>query len=316
MLTPSAYLANARNFTLQFEVTDADGIHQAQLLVPVTPADPAPGVKLHSCKDLHTHSSTLAFSAPTLTTRHINDIVLQVIDAYGNITRQNYTLKANNALLSENRADVNRDGTVNVADLVLVASNFGKTINGHVNRNPDVNRDGIVNIIDLLLVASLFPDVSAAPALYTQEMHTFTASDLQQWIRHAKNYDIHRDSSHLHVEVVKRGVVVLEHLRATLALPKETRLFANYPNPFNPETWIPYQLSDPAEVTLQIYFMDGTLVRTLALGHRSAGKYHNKSRAAYWNGRNEQGERVASGVYFYTLTAGDFTATRKMLIKK
>lgn len=316
LLTRSTYLPNARNFTLQFEVTDADGIHQAQLLVPVTPADPAPGVKLHSCKDLHTHSTTLAFSTPTLTTRHINDIVLQVIDVYGNITRQNYTLKANNALLSQNRADVNRDGTVNVADLVLVASNFGETINGQVHRNPDVNGDGIVNIIDLLLVASLFHDVSAAPARYTQETHAFTAADLQQWIRHAKNYDIHLDSSHLHVGVVKRGVVVLEQLLATLALPSETHLFANYPNPFNPETWIPYQLSESAEVTLHIYFMDGTLVRTLALGHRSAGKYHNKSRAAYWDGRNEQGEGVASGVYFYTLTAGEFTATRKMLIRK
>ena len=316
MLTPSAYLANARNFTLQFEVTDADGIHQAQLLVPVTPTDPAPGVKLHSCKDLHTHSSTLEFSTPTLTTRHMNDIVLQVIDVYGNITRQNYTLKANNALRSQNRADVNRDGTVNIADLVLVASNFGKTINGQVHRNPDVNRDGIVNIIDLLLVASLFPDVSAAPARYTQETHAFTAADLQQWIHHAKNYDIYLDSSHPHAEVLKRGVAVLEHLRATLAPPKETRLFANYPNPFNPETWIPYQLSEPAEVTLHIYTVDGVLVRWLDLGHQLAGMYHSKSRAAYWNGRNEQGERVASGVYFYTLTAGDFTATRKMFIRK
>ena len=316
MLTPSAYLANARNFTLQFEVTDADGIHQAQLLVPVTPMDPAPGVKLHSCKDLHTHSSTLEFNTPTLTTRHINDIVLQVIDVYGNITRQNYTLKANNALLSQNRADVNRDGTVNIADLVLVASNFGKIIKGQVHRNPDVNRDGIVNVIDLILVASLFPDVSAAPTRYTQETHAFTAADLQQWIRHAKNYDIYLDSSHLHAEVLKRGVVVLEHLLATLALPKETRLFANYPNPFNPETWIPYQLSEPAEVTLHIYTVDGVLVRWLDLGHQLAGMYHSKSRAAYWNGRNEQGERVASGIYFYTLSAGDFTATRKMVILK
>ena len=100
----------------------------------------------------------------------------------------------------------------------------------------------------------------------------------------------------------------------SIELPKETVLLSNYPNPFNPETWIPYQLAKPAKVTVSIYATDGTLVRTLALGYQPAGVYHDKSRAAYWDGKNELGESVASGVYFYTLTAGDFTATRKMLI--
>ena len=96
----------------------------------------------------------------------------------------------------------------------------------------------------------------------------------------------------------------------------ENTLLANYPNPFNPETWIPYQLSNPAEVTLHIYAVNGALIRTLALGYQPAGMYQNKSRAAYWDGRNEIGESVSSGIYFYTLTAGDFTATRKLLIRK
>ena len=103
---------------------------------------------------------------------------------------------------------------------------------------------------------------------------------------------------------------------AASRIPEATSLLPNYPNPFNPETWIPYQLTKPVDVTLTIYAADGVVVRTLALGHQAAGMYHNKSRAAYWDGRNEQGEPVASGVYFYTLTAGDFTATRKMLIRK
>ena len=98
--------------------------------------------------------------------------------------------------------------------------------------------------------------------------------------------------------------------------PNETDLLSNYPNPFNPETWIPYQLAKPAEVTVTIYTTDGTLVRTLALGHQPAGTYRDKSRAAYWDGKNELGEPVASGLYFYTLKAGGFTATRKMLIRK
>ena len=98
--------------------------------------------------------------------------------------------------------------------------------------------------------------------------------------------------------------------------PDETALLHNYPNPFNPETWIPYQLAESAEVTVHIYAASGVLVRTLALGHQPAGIYQHRSRAVYWDGKNEVGESVASGVYFYTLTAGDFAATRKMLIRK
>ena len=96
----------------------------------------------------------------------------------------------------------------------------------------------------------------------------------------------------------------------------ETTLFANYPNPFNPETWIPYQLAKPAEVTVTIHAADGKLVRTLKLGQLPAGVYESKRRAAYWDGKNDQGEAVASGVYFYTLKARDFSATKKMLIMK
>lgn len=102
----------------------------------------------------------------------------------------------------------------------------------------------------------------------------------------------------------------------THPLPTKTALLPNYPNPFNPETWIPYQLAKPADVTVSIYAADGKLVRTLELGHQPVGIYRSRSRAAYWDGRNAQGERVASGVYFYTFTAGDFTATGKMLVRK
>ena len=108
---------------------------------------------------------------------------------------------------------------------------------------------------------------------------------------------------------------MLEQLLVALT-PKETTLLPNYPNPFNPETWIPYQLAEPADVTISIYTADGKLVRTLELGHQEVGIYESRSRAAYWDGRNALGEPVASGVYFYTFTAGKFTATGKMLIRK
>ena len=101
-----------------------------------------------------------------------------------------------------------------------------------------------------------------------------------------------------------------------LVLPKTTELLSNFPNPFNPETWIPYQLAKPAEVTLTIYDIRGRVVRTLRLGHQPAGMYRSRSKAAYWDGRNYLGEKVATGIYFYTLKAGDYTATRKLLIRK
>ena len=113
----------------------------------------------------------------------------------------------------------------------------------------------------------------------------------------------------------QRGIAMLEQLARALT-PDTTALLANYPNPFNPETWIPYQLSKATDVTISIYASDGNVVRTLALGHQDAGMYKTRSQAAYWDGRNELGESVSSGVYFYTLTAGEFTATRKMLILK
>ena len=116
---------------------------------------------------------------------------------------------------------------------------------------------------------------------------------------------------------IKTPVAAAPMLRdSEMLFPTETVLLPNYPNPFNPETWIPYQLSNPAEVTLHIYSVNGTLVRTLALGHQPAGMYQSRARAAYWDGRNALGEPVASGLYFYTFTAGDFTATRRMLILK
>ena len=99
-------------------------------------------------------------------------------------------------------------------------------------------------------------------------------------------------------------------------VPETTALLANFPNPFNPETWIPYQLATPSEVTITIYDIRGRVMRVLVLGHQAAGIYRSRSKAAHWDGRNHFGEKVATGVYFYTLKAGEYSATRKMLIRK
>ena len=116
-------------------------------------------------------------------------------------------------------------------------------------------------------------------------------------------------------EDVRQGWIQLPALIA-YEIPAETALLHNYPNPFNPETWIPYQLADSADVTLTIYDTQGVLVRQLDLGYQQAGYYTNRTRAAYWDGRNNLGEAVGSGVYFYHLRAGDYSAIQKMVILK
>ena len=203
---------------------------------------------------------------------------------------------------------MNRDGQVSILDLVLVARHFGETV--PANSDVDINGDGIINIIDLILVAQhMGGSTAAAPSmLAVDDMHGLDSEMIQAWIERAQ---VENDGS----IVFQQGIAKLQQLLASL-IPEETALLANYPNPFNPETWIPYQLSKPAEVTLRIYAVNGSLVQTLALGQMPAGVYQSRSRAAYWDGRNDVGEPVASGVYFYTLMTDDFTATRKMLIRK
>ena len=205
------------------------------------------------------------------------------------------------------RSDVNGDGNINILDLVLVASQFGQS--GEMVA--DLNGDGTVNIQDLVLVAN---GIGGAAAPSTQAL---TAAQMQQWLRLAKEegtLPIQRSVAQPDLSY-ERGIRVLEHLLQML-MPKETALLANYPNPFNPETWIPYQLATAGDVKITIYDARGTVVRQLDLGHRPVGIYQTRSRAAYWDGMNASGESVASGIYFYTLTAGDFSATRKMLILK
>ena len=199
--------------------------------------------------------------------------------------------------------DVNRDGVVNILDLLRVARQLGQRVG--TDSPVDVNGDGIVNIFDLTLVAQGIAG-AAAPAVVTGRAD---AATVETWIALARLED---DGS----IAFRHGIANLQNLLASLIIPQETALHANYPNPFNPETWIPYQLAAPSEVTLTIYDMNGGVVRRLEIGHQATGLYRNRSRAAYWDGRNERGESVASGVYFYTLRAGEFTATRKMLIRK
>ncbi len=202
------------------------------------------------------------------------------------------------------KEDVNGDGVVNILDLAIVSSLFGTT----GDNDADVNEDGVVDIIDLVLVANAFGDVAGAPAMRHLAFEYLTLQQVSKWLQEAK-------ALRKATPEFQRGILVLERILAMFA-PQETALLPNYPNPFNPETWIPYQLASPADVSISIYAADGKLVRILDLGNQVVGIYKSRNRAACWDGKNALGEPVASGVYFYTLTAGEFTATRKMLITK
>ena len=202
--------------------------------------------------------------------------------------------------------DVNEDGVTDAGDLLLVTAALGQK--PPENPRTDVNGDGVVDGKDVALVAEHLGEGDAPAAPYRVGTTDLTPETIMQAL------DILRaaDDGSLPFQ---REIAKLEHLLA-LFVPEKTALFANYPNPFNPETWIPYQLAEHADVTLRIYSVDGKLIRTLAVGYQPAGLYQYRSRAVYWDGRNALGEPVASGVYFYTLTAGAFTATRRMLILK
>ena len=201
-----------------------------------------------------------------------------------------------------NPADVNGDGVVNIFDLTLVAQAIG-TGDGQ----GDVNEDGVVNVFDLVFVAGAIGG-GAAPSAHSLDPSNISAADVERWLEQAQGLGV-GDAN------FQRGIRFLEGLLAALT-PEETTLLPNYPNPFNPETWIPYRLAREAEVSITIYDTKGTLVRRLALGNQEAGYYAERGKAAYWDGRNEDGEAVASGIYVYQFRAGDYAATRRMVIVK
>ena len=232
----------------------------------------------------------------------------------GNRTGKIYLLTDQGSLwLLENKSiaftgDVNGDGMVNIFDLVIAAGQFGRV---GENLKGDVNGDGSVNIFDLVLVAGNFGQsaASAAPSmvskieLTTDEKHHI-ASAIDQ---------LEPNSNRSGAEEIALSV-----LKAILPerLPTQTQLLANYPNPFNPETWISFQLAQDLTVTAKIYDLTGKQIRMIGLGYLPAGNYVESNKAIYWDGKTEDGEQVSSGTYFYQIEAGDYTETRKMVILK
>ena len=217
------------------------------------------------------------------------------------------TTTAPKTTTAANKYDVNGDGTVDSkdSDALTVALAAGVT-----DAKYDVNGDGKVDIHDLVAVsANRSAGAAGAPALIGNiKLSAIQIDRLQEQI---ELLIATGDRS----PAAMKTLIYLQQLIA-LARPEQTQLFANYPNPFNPETWMPYELATDTNVKITIYNPQGVVIRTLVLGHQSAGYYTDRERAAYWDGRNALGEQVASGIYFYQFETDDMSLMRKMVILK
>ena len=205
--------------------------------------------------------------------------------------------------------DVNGDGVVDAYDLQIVAANYGRTTASDANLQADVNGDGAVDVTDVLLVADALGSVLAAPSLKAPR-GIVPPAVVSTWLNDAQTLLVRSDSA-------KRGIAVLEDmLRSSRQAVSTSALLPNYPNPFNPETWIPFELAEASRVKLTIYNSTGQIARVLELGQLPAGAYRSRAKAARWDGRNSMGEPVASGVYYVRIEAGSFTALRRMVVLK
>ena len=227
-------------------------------------------------------------------------------------THTGETVTHNGSVLVMTNPDLNRDGQVNILDLIFIANKLGQQV---PQATPgDLNGDGGINILDLVFVAEHLSQNAAAPAqLRFIEAIPSTAKEVIAAQRALNELDAIPNKSH----GVQIAIKLLRHYLAVADRNvKETQLLPNYPNPFNPDTWIPYQLSEASTVTVKIYDVTGSLIRTINVGHKPIGYYLTRERAVYWDGQNQNRESVSSGVYFYTLNTDTYTQTRRMVILK
>ena len=213
--------------------------------------------------------------------------------------------------------DVNADGVVNIFDLSIVVRSIGQLIPTHLDIYPDVNGDGVIDLNDVALVSSHFgesyriDETHAAPQSISGSLHLIPPSIRKQLESIYRELLLTPNNSPEFI----RARQVLQYLLFP-SVPAQNQLLQNYPNPFNPETWIPFHLASAGQVTIGIYDVEGTLIRRIDLGYLMPGRYLNRTNAAYWDGKNVYGERVSSGIYFYTLSTASFRTTRKMIISK
>ena len=207
---------------------------------------------------------------------------------------------------STSKYDINGDGSVDSADVdMLLLAVLAELTDAKY----DVNGDGEVDAKDVRAVnKNVDPGAASAPTLLGTKLSAVQIDRLKEQI------DLLIASGDRSPDTM-RILTYLQQL-IVMARPEKTQLLANYPNPFNPETWIPYELATDTTVKITIYNTQGVVIRTLELGHQSAGYYTGRDRAAYWDGRNALGEQVASGIYFYQFETDEISSMRKMVILK
>ena len=234
--------------------------------------------------------------------------------------------------------DTNRDGNVNIFDILPVGQFWGLT--GELRRKgnsnwrlqpaiswsnkqatyADANGDGVINLDDVFTIndnwKKTLNDSIELPMPNSPIQSQFSNSEMIE-IYEKMYFGLKTRSRKIGIssELTVMLKKIIDQLRVH-SLPAVTKLLNNYPNPFNPETWIPFQLATPQEVSITIYDLKGRKVRVLDLGYKKAGYYLNSGNAAYWDGRSDWGESVASGIYFYRIKAGNFSSQKRLIILK
>ncbi|MCD6506795.1 hypothetical protein J7M22_09240 [Candidatus Poribacteria bacterium] len=231
-------------------------------------------------------------------------VTVRASDIFGNTAEKTWSFTVK--IEVEKPWDVNGDGVVNIFDIVIVGRNLGKSGEG---LSSDVNGDGKVNIFDIVIVAVHINETAdhAAPSSPLLPVG-LRREELERWIVEAREAD---DGS----ELFKNGIEVLERLLETIP-PERTSLLPCYPNPFNSETWIPYQLSRPSDVSIIIYDLLGRVIRRFNLGYHRTGVYRSRSRSVRWDGTNDVGEPIASGDYFVMLRTKDYRGICRVVLLK
>ncbi len=220
------------------------------------------------------------------------------------------------------REDVNVDGVINIIDILIIVAHFDDSPTS--NSRFDINRDGKIDLEDIISVIKRIEDNqnADAPTITKHDLPTskikLTDNTILSEIEIALLLSFYEKIEELsddttQIKIVKR---FLDKLLMPVKVPMKTKLHANYPNPFNPDTWIPYQLAEDSNLTIRIYDSSGKTVRTFHIGLQKSGYYITRDKATYWNGLNEAGEKVASGVYYYELTTPKFRQSRKLVVIK
>jgi uncharacterized repeat protein (TIGR02543 family) len=211
-------------------------------------------------------------------------------------------------LVSIRLCDLDKSGRIDVTDLVLIGNYLGKSANTINKQELDINNDGKIDIQDVVMIGKRFGTIYS-PNAPSDDIWNIDEKYLLVLVK-IYNYMNYNSSD------VPEFIDVKELIRKLISSIKvtQTKVYNNFPNPFNPGTWIPYQLAKDSDVIIRIYDIKGRLVKTMELGYRKAGAYLARDVSAYWDGRNEAGDQVSSGIYFYSFQAGSFNVIRKMIV--